>query len=203
MINYCGMYSEYGVLCHLLNFRLVCVLSELFTRTAGIYIIDPNFSCHTVCKFLWSKFELYMKANGVKHIHTCPLSNGETELFIQTLNNVLTWWREIDILHYMYHMMMKHVFHTQLHLLKSKSFLQGCVRSMQADESSCPNALLRIDHLIWMKAYETCPCSWGSVLLLYSLSWFYHTEQCNAFIFMVYEWCPTGLLTSDSLKLRR
>ena len=43
-----------------------------------------------------------MKANGVKHIHMCPLSNGETEWFIQTLNNLSPWWRErcVDILDY-------------------------------------------------------------------------------------------------------
>ena len=38
-------------------------------------------------------------------------------------------------------------------------------------------------------------CMREAVLLLYSLSCFYSTEQCIAFIFMVYEWCYYFLIT--------
>ena len=58
----------------------------LFTRTAAIYI-----SCHRVFEWLAISHNFILKFYESKHIHTCPLSNGETELFIQTLNNVLTW----------------------------------------------------------------------------------------------------------------
>ena len=59
------------------------VLQNLFTsyRLPEQLVSDngPQFTSH--------KFELYMKANGIKHIKTSPYhptSNGEAERFVQT-----------------------------------------------------------------------------------------------------------------------
>ena len=78
---------------------------------------------------------------------------------------------------------MKHVFHTQIHLLKSS--LQCCVRSKQADERSCHNALPGSNHLTLddrhVHVYE------GGCIVI--VSCFYsnkYTEQCIVFIFVVY-----------------
>ena len=95
-------------------------------------------------------------------------------------------------------------FHTQLYLLKS--FLQCCVRSMQASRwevSQCSPRNWSFD-FEWKLIIDMCMCMREGVLLLYPLCYYFcsnnYTEQCIASIFVVYEWFYCFLISFQDNK---